>query len=1502
MARIRQRPADRLLIGGASGLTPWLCLGVAQFAAGQVIITEFMASNSTTLADGDGNYSDWIELRNNSPATVSLAGWYLTDDPLNPVKWRFPAGGVTTMDPGQYLVVFASGVHRDAADAPIDPYFDAGGRLHADFKLDANGGYLALVMPDGHTVASEFGGSGTAYPPQKTDISYGLGAKRLVMLEPAAPVAVLVPADGSLGQSWTAAGYLPGPDWIQGATGVGFDTRANYPSLLGTNLQAAMLNHNATALLRLPLDVGDPTALKSLALRIRYDDGFIAYLNGTAVAARNQPPMGGTSYSLPLVQAASAISWSPGYSVPTQEYGHLEFGALDNSGSLFRERALLRFDASSVAAVSAPVQSVRLELTVQTQFGGAGAGTGRIDLHRTDPVHAAWTNQATMLEQDGNGSPPAGDAGSVPWPGGANVFDTHTGPALASAMVDRLAAAGTVFSWTISGASAQQLVDDWRAGHNPGLTLVDSGAAGGLDYRSNCHGLNGSAAQQPRLIITYAEPPATWQATATTERTAAQAVVPEEIDLTAALRLLQPGPNVLAIHGLNSSAADPDFLILPELAGLTEFEDPADSGYLGMPSPGASPAVRALRDFVRDPDFTSSDPAFHGRGFYDGGFAVTLATTTPGAVIWFTTDGSRPHDGGDGAPANGIPYSGPIPIATTTTTLRAAAFKPGSLPTRVATQTYVFPAAVLAQPGNPPGFPTTWGPVSADYAMDPRIVENPLYASSLDADLRALPVISLVLDHDDLFGPSGIYSNTEAAGDAWERPVSVEYFDPTNPDREFQLNAGVQILGSSQRTPSIRKHGFRVNFKAKYGASNLRFPIYPETPVETFDNLSLHPGGHDGCAFNTDIPQTGSWPYGQATFARARWLFQSQLEMGRPGVHGDFVHLYLNGLYWGLYRLNERPDAGYATEYFGGSREDYDVIKHRSPIGSTGQPNLYEIAAGDDAAWLAMYGLATAGLAGEAQFQAIRQYLDVESFIDYLLVNMVCGNLDWPDKNWYATRRRAPGEAFRFFCWDGEITLGLEDPNTDRTGVNGANCPGFVFSRLRANPEFRRWFGDRVQHHLFQGGALSVAAMQTRFTTIADKIRSAIAPESARWGDATIFHPPPNTVLYTPQTHWLPEVSRVVNQIIPQRWSVSLQQFRAAGLYPDLAAPVFGHTGGEVPMGYLVALTHPNPGGTIYFTLDGSDPRVYGTGTIAAAAVSYGGALAITSPTRIRARVLDGTSWSAEVDASFRPPQDLSNLVISEVMYHPAATLPGTEFVEFTNIGPAPLDLTGVRFAAGLSFEFPPGTMIAAGARVLVVENRAAFEAAYGAVPGIAGEYQPSNLANSGEALRVVDGLGNPLESVVYDDALPWPAEADGQGHSMVRIAPDARLDPTQACNWRGSVAKRGNPGTSDAASFGGSQNDLLTYALDSNGLPWLIRQNDGIRFGFRRNLAADDAVFTVEHSNDLQNWSADGAAIRLLSANNRGDGTADWVFITSITSDRGYFRLKLTTRTSSGR
>ena len=138
-------------------LSAFIALFSASIAASaqSLLISEFLADNARGLQDDEGDRAGWIELHNADPVEVNLDGWFLTDSPSDLKKWRLPS---RTLPAGSFLLVFASAKDRTNALAP----------LHASFKLDPTGGYLALVKPDGVTVASEFA---SAYPPQFPDKS-----------------------------------------------------------------------------------------------------------------------------------------------------------------------------------------------------------------------------------------------------------------------------------------------------------------------------------------------------------------------------------------------------------------------------------------------------------------------------------------------------------------------------------------------------------------------------------------------------------------------------------------------------------------------------------------------------------------------------------------------------------------------------------------------------------------------------------------------------------------------------------------------------------------------------------------------------------------------------------------------------------------------------------------------------------------------------------------------------------------------------------------------------------------------------------------------------------------------------------------------------------------------------------------------------------------------------------------------------------------------------------
>ncbi len=308
----------------------------------------------------------------------------------------------------------------------------------------------------------------------------------------------------------------------------------------------------------------------------------------------------------------------------------------------------------------------------------------------------------------------------------------------------------------------------------------------------------------------------------------------------------------------------------------------------------------------------------------------------------------------------------------------------------------------------------------------------------------------------------------------------------------------------------------------------------------------------------------------------------------------------------------------------------------------------------------------------------------------------------------------------------------------------------------------------------------------------------------------------------------------------------------------------------------------------------------------------------LTETSEVTARALSGTKWSAPATATFvvgAVLPDISNLAITEIMYRPG--LPSVEeanagftdrnffeFLELTNIGTSPVELRGAAFDDGISFHFlaSPVTILNPGERILVVNKRAAFEMRYGdALSGrIAGEFADgTRLNNDGEAIRLVGAGGEVIRDFIFNDVPPWPEPADGDGFSLVLVAPWTNPDHGDPASWRASTEIGGNPGTSDHADFvgdPGADQDLdrlsafLEHALgsddsDPNSGPERyhasveILEIEGVAaefllFSYRRNLAADDVIHVVDISQDLLTWNSGTGFAEFVSEVHLGDGT----------------------------
>jgi hypothetical protein len=331
--------------------------------------------------------------------------------------------------------------------------------------------------------------------------------------------------------------------------------------------------------------------------------------------------------------------------------------------------------------------------------------------------------------------------------------------------------------------------------------------------------------------------------------------------------------------------------------------------------------------------------------------------------------------------------------------------------------------------------------------------------------------------------------------------------------------------------------------------------------------------------------------------------------MGWVAGHNRYVHLFLDGLYWGVYDLAERPDASFAAAYLGGKREDFDAINESEA--KDGTTDAYEVLR------------SMSGLSRLARYDQLCQRLDVPEYIDYLLLNYYGGNRDWGEnKNWYAIRRRQPAGPFRFYVWDGEqILQGVKEDIVNQP----YEIPFNLANELRENAEFRLAFADRAQRHLFDQGALTPAAVTTRWLARAEQVDLAIVAESARWGG--FRRDPP----YTRDRDWLKEQTRLVKTYFPQRTAILLGQLRTAGLYPSVPAPRLTVT--PAPSGgHEITLSAPQP--TLYYTTNGQDPRVRGAGTVSPDARIYTAPFRLEAGQVLKCRVQQGGVWSALIEAA----------------------------------------------------------------------------------------------------------------------------------------------------------------------------------------------------------------------------------------------------------------------------
>jgi hypothetical protein len=801
----------------------------------------------------------------------------------------------------------------------------------------------------------------------------------------------------------------------------------------------------------------------------------------------------------------------------------------------------------------------------------------------------------------------------------------------------------------------------------------------------------------------------------------------------------------------------------PDISYGRAAGDPSLLGFFQTPTPGAANSTSG-------PGFAPA-PSFLLEGGLYTNSPLTVSLSTASGTIRYTTDGTVPT-------LASPTYSAPL-VLNASTVIKARVFVDGLLPSTVVAQSY--------------------------HLLDAT-------AASFNSNL---PVMVL-----NTFG-RGIAQDVAPGGTRTR--AAIVTFEPFR--GRSSVRARPDFLGLCQ--VEIR------------GQTSAGFPKQPYN-LEINDEL-----GNDREVALLGLPPESDWvlynPYSDKSFLQNPLTFELHEKMGRYAVRRRFAELFVdtNGGkltyptdYAGIYVLLEKikvdanrvaiarlgPANNAEPEITGG----YIFKKDKSSPGdrifnTTGgggfggqelryhEPKPREITTAQQT-WLRNYlnafekALYSANWLKATGTNHYSHYIDVDSFVDNHWIVEFTKQIDGYRLSNYLHKDRG-GKVKMEPIWDWNLSWGNADY------LDGLNSSGWYYTQLgdvdhiwlrrlitgttsgtsrQGDPDFNQKIIDRWSQ--LRTNILAAPNLLARIDELAAYLNEAQVRDFQKWPRLGTYIWPNPPIYSTPRTY----AGIIANM---KTWTQGRFNWIDRQFVPT---PTISHGGGSVPPGLVFTLSAA--AGTIYYTLDGSDPRLPG-GAISPSAQIYSAPITVWDNARACARARSGTNWSGPIAATYvvqTPP-----LVISEIMYHPADPPPGSanvesdfEFIEFLNRGQAALELEGFRVTGGVDFVFAR-LALGVGQRVVVVKNRAAFTSRYPSQAGlVVGEFT-GTLDDKGDHLVLEGRLREPILDFRYADE--WQRLTDGFGFSLVLADEDAPLEPwDDAAAWRASSVVNGSPGEAE--------------------------------------------------------------------------------------------------------